>query len=67
MITVVYDGWAAGLTKLADTLRQRDGVDAIILAGTDLCLLFDESNTDFPHVDCSHVHIKAIMRSLLVS
>ena len=41
------------LTALAKTLVRRDGVDAIILAGTDLTLLFNETNTDFPHIDCA--------------
>ncbi len=53
-----------GLTRLAQALCQRHQLDAIVLAGTDLALLFDESNTDFPHVDCSRVHIGAIVRAL---
>jgi aspartate racemase len=52
------------LTALAKTLVRRDRVDAIVLAGTDLTLLFDESNTDFPHVDCAALHIQAILESL---
>ena len=36
------------LTALAHTLLKRDGVDAIILAGTHLAVLFNETNTDFP-------------------
>jgi aspartate racemase len=52
------------LTALAKTLVRRHGVDAILLAGTDLTLLFDESNTDFPHVDCAALHIEAVLESL---
>jgi aspartate racemase len=52
------------LTALAKTLVRRDGVDAIILAGTDLALLFNEANTDFPHIDCAALHIAAILRRL---
>ena len=52
------------LTALATTLVRRDGVDAIILAGTDLSLLFNETNTDFPHVDCAALHIDAILKRL---
>jgi len=52
------------LTALAKTLVRRDSLDAILLAGTDLTLLFDESNTDFPHVDCAALHIEAILKSL---
>jgi aspartate racemase len=39
-------------------------VDATVLAGTDLCLIFDETNTDFAHLDCSKTHIQAIVRRL---
>ena len=54
-----------GLTRMAETLIQRDSVDAIILAGTDLALIFDESNITFPHVDCGGVHLDAILRRML--
>jgi len=54
-----------GLTKLAETLMRRDAVDAIILAGTDLALIFDESNTPFPHVDCADVHLGRILRRMI--
>jgi aspartate racemase len=49
------------LTRIARELP----VDAIVLAGTDLSLIFNETNTDFPHVDGARVHIKAIVRSLI--
>ena len=55
------EGGAEGrdaLTKIAHQLP----VDAIVLAGTDLSLIFDETNTDFPHVDGAKVHIQAILR-----
>jgi aspartate racemase len=51
-----------GLTRLAHTLIARDGVEAIILAGTDLALVFDESNTDFPHIDAARLHLNEIVR-----
>lgn len=52
------------LTALAHTLCERDGVEAIILTGTDLSLVFNEANTDFPHLDCARLHIESIMRDL---
>lgn len=52
------------LTALAHRLLTRDRVDAILLAGTDLTLLFDESNTDFPYVDCAALHIRDILREV---
>jgi aspartate/glutamate racemase len=53
------------LTAIAQTLCTRDKVDAIILAGTDLSLLFNDSNTAFPHIDCGTLHLLAIVNRLL--
>ncbi len=47
---------------LADTLQKRDGVEAIVLAGTDLALMFTAADTPFPYVDCARAHIDAILR-----
>jgi aspartate racemase len=52
------------MTALAHTLIRRDNVDAIIFAGTDLTSLFDETNTDFPHMDCAALHLRAITECL---
>lgn len=52
------------LTALAYHLVSRHAVDAILLAGTDLTLLFNESNTDFPNVDCAALHIREILREV---
>jgi aspartate racemase len=54
-----------GLTRIARTLRRRDQVDAILLAGTDLTLLFNETNTDFPHIDCAALHIQQILDAMI--
>jgi aspartate racemase len=51
----------AKLRELADTLVRRDRVEAIVLAGTDLNLIFDEANAGFPAVDCAAAHIDAIV------
>jgi aspartate racemase len=48
---------------LADTLRSRDGVEAVVLAGTDFAVMFDEDATPFPHVNCARAHIDAIVRA----
>ncbi len=53
------------LHSLADTLIERERLDAIIFAGTDLAFVFNPENTDFPHVDGARVHLKAIMSELL--
>jgi aspartate racemase len=48
---------------LAQTLQARDGVQAIVLAGTDFAVMFDENATPFPSVNCARAHINAIMRT----
>jgi aspartate racemase len=54
-----------GLTRLAHKLMERDRVEAVILAGTDLALVFNESNTDFPCIDAALLHLNAIVRRAL--
>ncbi len=56
----------AGLTALAHTILERDGVDAIVLAGTDLALVFNQANTDFPYLDCAELHLEAIKDALFL-
>jgi aspartate racemase len=53
------------LTAIAHALEKRDGADAILLAGTDLAVLFNETNTEFPYVDCAALHLKRILTVLL--
>jgi aspartate racemase len=52
-------------SRLAHELMLREGAEAVILAGTDLALVFNQSNTDFPHADCSRLHLDAIVRRAL--
>ena len=54
----------ARLRELAHTLCRRDRVEAIVLAGTDLNLVFNEANAGFPAVDCAAAHIGAIMAQM---
>ena len=54
----------ARLRGLAHTLIDREQLDAILLAGTDLSFVFNPENTDFPHIDGARTHIDAIMRKL---
>jgi aspartate racemase len=50
-----------GLSRLAQKLMDRDRIEAVILAGTELALVFDESNTDFPNVNGAQLHLNAII------
>ena len=54
----------AQLTSVAHRLCDDERVEAVILAGTDLSLVFNDANTDFPNLDCARAHIQAIMRRL---
>lgn len=39
---------------------HRDGAEAVLLAGTDLCLVFDGHDCGVPTVDCALAHVEAI-------
>src|SRR6266704_469451 len=54
-----------GLTDLALNFCKRDSLDAILLAGTDLSLIFNEANIRFPYIDCAALHIEAILQKVL--
>jgi aspartate racemase len=53
------------LRSLAHALIEREKLDAIVFAGTDLAFVFNPENTNFPHVDGARVHLKAIMEELV--
>ena len=55
---------AAGVQALRDiagAIGRRDRIDAVVLAGTDLNLIFDETSAGFPAFDCAAAHITAIL------
>jgi len=52
------------LRSLAHRLIDHEGVDEILLAGTDLAFVFRPENTDFPHLDGARIHVKAIVRAV---
>ena len=54
----------AGLRRIAADLARRDGVEAILLAGTDLAVMFDETTAGFPAIDVARLHIDAIVEQL---
>jgi len=58
------EGHYQKLRNIAHTICDRDKVEAVVLAGTELSLIFNEANTDFPHVDGARVHLLAILRRL---
>lgn len=52
----------AALTALAFTILERDRVDAIVLAGTDLSLIFEQGEIEFPYLDCAELHLQEIRK-----
>ncbi len=60
----------AGLADIEaiDAIAKRlakDGADAVILAGTELSLAFDEATAGFPALDSGRVHVNAIVAAAL--
>jgi len=52
---------AGRLRDIAHELQRRDGVETILLAGTDLAVMFDERSAGFPCLDVGRLHIEAIV------
>lgn len=59
------DAQADELRKIARTFVTRDRAQSVLIAGTDLSMVFTESNAVFPMIDCARVHIDAIVRRML--
>jgi aspartate racemase len=57
-------GDADGLRRIAADLQRRDGVELVLLAGTDLAVMFDEASAGFPCLDVARLHIDAIVDKL---
>jgi aspartate racemase len=61
---------AAGVRALRDIAQaiiRRDRIDAVVLAGTDLNLIFDEGTAGFPAFDCASAHLTAILNRAVPS
>ena len=56
---------ADGLRRIAANLQRRDGVETVLLAGTDLAVMFDETTAGFPCLDVARLHIDAIVERLI--
>jgi aspartate racemase len=55
---------ADSLRQIAAKLQRRDGVELVLLAGTDLTAMFDEASAGFPCLDVARLHIDAIVEKL---
>ncbi len=74
-IAVVHDDYVAMATAAQVTAAQREtyfrvgralcgqqGAEAVVLAGTDLFLAFQEQDCGFPVIDAAEVHIEAVFQ-----
>jgi aspartate racemase len=65
----ILDGQSAAddagqLRRIAADLQRREGVETVLLAGTDLAVMFDEASAGFPCLDMARLHIDAIVEKL---
>jgi aspartate racemase len=52
----------AVFAAVSSKLLKESGVEAIMLGGTDLALVFNERDTEFPLIDCAGIHADAIAK-----
>ena len=57
-----YDQQRELLFSVGNDLCQKQGAEAVLLAGTDLFLAFEGHECGFPTIDCARVHIDALLR-----
>jgi aspartate racemase len=59
---VVTEAQRAVFRGASERLLRDEGVQAIMLGGTDLALVFDEQTSGFPLIDCAGIHVDAMVR-----
>jgi aspartate racemase len=55
----------AAILRIAQRMKDGDGVEAIVLAGTELPLLLRDSGADVEFLDTTRIHVKALVDALL--
>lgn len=53
------------LKRIASRVIEREKLDAILLAATDLSAFYDGQPPEFPAIDASNIHVQAILNALL--
>lgn len=54
------------LLRIAHRMKDQDGIEAVVLAGTELPLLLrDSGDTDIQFLDTTVIHVQAIVDELL--
>ncbi len=55
----------SGILRIADRMRREEGLEALVLAGTELPLLLRGSDAGVPMLDTAEIHVDAIVDELL--
>jgi aspartate racemase len=55
----------AGMLRIAERLKQEEGIEGLILGGTELPLLLRDVATEIPFLDTTRIHVKAAVSQLL--
>lgn len=56
----------AGLLKIADRMQEQQGIQGLILGGTELPLILrDVSDRGIPFLDTAQIHVKALVKEML--
>jgi aspartate racemase len=53
------------IRKIAREIVRDEGLDAVVLAGTEFALAFDEGDCGFPALDSARAHLNAIVRRVV--
>jgi len=59
---IVSEAQSTVFAAVSKRLLKESGVEAIMLGGTDLALVFNERDTEFPLIDCAAIHADAIAK-----
>ena len=63
---IILDETRASLLEIVQAMKQRDGVDGLILGGTELSLIFREPTAaGLPVLDTTQIHVEAAVERLL--
>jgi aspartate racemase len=62
---VFLDGTRNAMTAIAKRMKERDGIQGLILGGTELPLLRDAGDIGIPVFDTTRIHVDRIVESIL--
>ena len=54
-----------GLLAIVDRMKARDGIDGLILGGTELPLILRGAESDIPFLDTTRIHVDRIVEELI--